>query len=142
MDGYFIEKFYNMFVYKILKKIFKLTKLNNFSSDFFEKKIHSLDRLKRLLKYSINTNKVKIDYIFSDYGINSGWVKIISKYNNFRPKIIHYPHSPQSYPLKKKFNTKYKLYGDILLIGREKDKIFFSNYIDKKKNLPRWNTEI
>ena len=130
---YFVENFYNLFFYKFLKKTFNFMNLNIFPIDFFEKKIHNLNRLKDLIKKKTNINNIEIDFIFSDYGVNSGWVKIITKYNNIRPKIIHYPHSPQSFYLKKKIVTKYKLYGDILLVGREKDKSFFSSYIDIKK---------
>lgn len=130
---YFVENFYNLFFFKVLKKTFNFMNLNIFSIDFFEKKIHDLNRLKDLIKKKTKIDNIEIDFIFSDYGINSGWVKIITKYNNLRPKIIHYPHSPQSFYLKKKIVTKYKLYGDILLVGREKDKSFFSNYINIKK---------
>ncbi|MDC3125769.1 hypothetical protein OA418_02910 [Candidatus Pelagibacter sp.] len=130
---YFIENFYDLFFYKILKKTFNLINLNIFPIDFFERKIHDLNRLKDLIKKKADINNIEIDFIFSDYGINSGWVKIITKYNVIRPKIIHYPHSPQSYYSKKKISTKYKLYGDILLVGREKDKSFFSNFINNKK---------
>ena len=130
---YFVENFYNLFFFKVLRKTFNFMNLNIFSIDFFEKKIHDLNRLKDLIKKKTKIDNIEIDFIFSDYGINSGWVKIITKYNNLRPKIIHYPHSPQSFYLKKKIVTKYKLYGDILLVGREKDKSFFSNYINIKK---------
>jgi len=130
---YYIENFYDLFFYKVLKKIFHFVNLNIFPIDFFERKIHNLNRLKDLIKKKTNIKNIEIDFIFSDYGINSGWVKIITKYHNIRPKIIHYPHSPQSFYLKKKIVTKYKLYGDFLLVGREKDKSFFSNFINIKK---------
>ena len=130
---FFIENFYDLFFYKVLKKTLNFMNLNIFPIDFFERKIHDLNRLKDLIKKKTNINNIEIDFIFSDYGINSGWVKIITKYNNTRPKIVHYPHSPQSFYSKKKIVTKYKLYGDILLVGREKDKSFFSNFISIKK---------
>ncbi|OUU27727.1 MAG: hypothetical protein CBB97_05695 [Candidatus Endolissoclinum sp. TMED37] len=130
---YFIENFYDLFFYKVLKKTLNFMNLNIFPIDFFERKIHDLNRLKDLIKKKTNINNIEIDFIFSDYGINSGWVKIITKYNNTRPKIVHYPHSPQSFYSKKKIVTKYKLYGDILLVGRKKDKSFFSNFISIKK---------
>ena len=130
---FFIENFYDLFFYKVLKKTLNFMNLNIFPIDFFERKIHDLNGLKDLIKKKTNINNIEIDFIFSDYGINSGWVKIITKYNNTRPKIVHYPHSPQSFYSKKKIVTKYKLYGDILLVGREKDKSFFSNFISIKK---------
>lgn len=148
--GYSIEKFYHLFLIKIIRKFFNLLNLKYFINDFFEKKIHGLSRLNGIIKKNVKNTNVKIDYIFSDFGINSGWVNIITKYSKFRPKIIHYPHSPQSYLLKKKFNPKYELYGDALLVGRNEDKFYFSNFINKKKiyasGIPKydkwWNKEI
>jgi len=150
INGYFIEKFSSLFLIKILRKFVNSVNFHFIMNDYFEKKIHSLKRLESIIKEITKIKNVKIDFIFSDYGINSGWVKIITKYNKLRPKIIHYPHSPQSYLLRKKFKPKYKLYGDALLVGRNEDKFFFSNYIDKKKihscGIPRyddwWNKQI
>ena len=147
---YFIEKYYDLFFLKLCRKILFHLNINYLTNDYFEKKLHGLQRLKKIFQFNYVYNNFSLNLIFSDFGVNSGWVKIITKYSKKRPKIIHYPHTPSPYNIKKKINNKYKLLGDNLLVGRKEDKIFFSNYIDKKKiitcNTPRyaksWNKKI
>ena len=147
---YFIEKFHNLFFSKLFRKILVHLNINHITNDYFEKKLHGLQRLKKIFQFHDAYKNFNLNLIFSDFGVNSGWVKIITKYSKKRPKIIHYPHTPSPYSTKKKIRPKYKLLGDILLVGRKEDKIFFSNYIDKKKiitcNTPRyaksWNKKI
>ena len=149
-DSYFIERFYNLFFYKLLRKAFNYLKIKHLSKDYFSKKIHSLDRLKKLIKSQNIKKNFSLDFILSEFGRDTGWIHIISKYSIKRPVIIHYPHSPSAYKKKKNINPRYKLYGDLLLVGREDDKMFFSALINKQKifacGIPRyaksWNEKI
>ena len=136
IDYYFVDKFQNLFFYKFFNKLLRIYSLNSSLGINLEKKIHNLKRLEDIVRDITNFNDVEIKYIFSDYGLNSSWVKIITKYEKKRPKIIHYPHSPQSYESKGNLIPRYKLLGDMLLVGRKKDELFFSNFIEKKKIYP------
>ena len=86
---YFIEKFYNLFFSKLFRKILVHLNINHLTNDYFEKKLHGLQRLKKIFQFHYAYKNFNLNLIFSDFGVNSGWVKIITKYSKKRPKIIH-----------------------------------------------------
>ena len=132
---FYIQKKYHFIIFKFFRYI--LHSIN----------ITSLTRIKKAINYRLHNpevliNKVKLNdlneikYIITEYGNFSIWIKNFYEIA-IRPKIIYFPSSPQIFLNKKKVNErKKKLYGDLLLNISDREKNFWSAFIDKKKIKP------
>ena len=129
-NDYHIEKKTNNFFWKLLRFFFSYFNIN---SDFFHEKIHDLDYIINKIKIKNNLPNVKIAILFSELGIYSGWVETYKKKKN-KPLIIHFPPNPNIYL--QKIDKKFKLSGDLCLIGSKKSITSIASIIDKKKIKP------
>lgn len=113
--------------WKFLRKIIYLLGFNkNFLYEKISNKINDFNFVKK--KFKIKNNP---EYIFSEFGINSGWVSSI-KNNKSKSLIIHHPSTPYVY-LNKPKAPKFALRGDALILGNKLSIDYFSKQIKKSK---------
>ena len=134
--NYYVESKLDNFFWKVLRKIssFFLNE-NNSIVNFLNFKIHGYDFLKKKIYNNINTESFKIDILFSESGVNSGWVASLKK-NKDRPFIVHYMPSPfiqWKSKLNKEYRAKWKLSGDILLLSSKEESYRWRNYIQNSR---------
>ncbi len=129
---FFIEKKKDNFVYKILFKFFAKIKQKKISN-FFIKKIYSLNFLKK--KLNINLHEVK--FIFLTYNNFSYWPNILKKIHN--SKIIRFPESQHVWNYNSKINNAKsriffynRLFADIVLLPTNSDFLRNSFFLNAK----------
>lgn len=117
-----IYNFLNKIQFKILRKIIPKKLVNN----SLYLKIHDIKFIKKKLMI-----KNKIDIILTEFGNFSYWLNAFKVKEN--SKIIHFPSTPSIYLSSKTGQQSKKLPGDYLLINSEKEKDYWSKFIDKKR---------
>ena len=131
-NSFFIEKKFDNFSFKLLKKLFNFFKVKRFD-DFLNSKIHGNEYLRKIIKKKIN-KEIFLEIIFSDFGESFSALDNLRSFNDNgkKPLIVNYPHTPIAYANEK--NKKpIALQGDLLILSRDKDKKYFSNCIKKSK---------
>ena len=114
-NQFYIETIYDNFIFKLVR--FFLKKLTHKNFKYLNEKINNIDILKK--KFLIKNKNYFFKYIFSESNYPNFWYET-AKNKKDKSLIIHYPHSPYIFFLKKKFKKTYNLHGDILLInGKE-----------------------
>ena len=136
--SYVFSKYEN-FVWKILNKIysnFKIEKLTPKLKDFLIFKVHNPNLVQNKVKKIFKKNNLKISFIFSEHGVNSGWVYSFKKLSGDHT-IVHFPSSPLIYGYKSKelAPPKSRLLGDYLLIGNKIENKIWSQKISHNKIL-------
>lgn len=143
--NFFIESRFNNFFWKFIRKIFFfiLGSHNRFSNNL-DSKIHNIFFLQKKVYSKLKKIDFDIKIVFSEFGLYSGWVGIISQLKQ-RPFLVHYPSTPMLGEYRKfKIKEKYKLRGDMLLLNTKRDLCNWGNYISKKRinvvGIPRHDT--
>jgi len=132
---FYIEKYFHRLLFKILKKINGFFKFNDIEI-YLNNKIQDVKIIENIINKNIYKNKYQLKIIFSDYGEHFLYLEKFKKKKKERPLIVHYPHSPVGRQKNTGVQSKVKLSGDLLLLGRKEDIFFFSNAINKKKIKP------
>ena len=132
---FYVFSKYENFIWRILNKIyfkFKIEKLTSKLKDFLIFNVHNPNLVKNKVKKIFKKNNLKISFIFSEHGVNSGWVHSFKKISGDHT-IVHFPSSPLIYGYNKKdlAPAKSRLLGDYLLIGNKLEKKIWS-----QKNTP------
>jgi hypothetical protein len=135
-DKYYIQKYLDNFIWKVLFKISKFIKIKDITfNKYLILKINNAKKLKIKLKKIFKVKDLKVKFIFSSFSKNSGWT--LSYKSIFKEsKLIHYPDSTWNYCLKNKNKIlphTFKLRGDILLLANKETIPFCKNLIDRKK---------
>jgi len=135
--GYYVEKKFDNFFWKGLRKIINpIYKKNVIINSFINKKIHDINFIEKKIFNILGLKNFEISIFFSEFGVYSGWVETIK--NNFkRPLIVHFPSHSSIFSKKKiKENQLRKvkmLSGDLLLLSTKREIARFENFISINK---------
>ena len=132
----YVQRRYDNFFWKIIASISRKIGLDKliYLKNFFYKKIHSIDYLKKKLKIFSD-----IDLVFAEYDCQSSWLKAFTEYKK-KPLIFNYPSSPLCFFQRKggefgrKFYSK-KLICDYVFLISQFDFNYWSKSISKEKML-------
>jgi hypothetical protein len=127
--GFFIDSIYSNFFWKLLRKFLTFL-IRKKTIIFLNKKIHNIIFLKKKL-FGKNFNK-DFKFVFSELNYPNGWIDSVLEKED-KTLIVHYPHSPYIFNLKKKIKSNHKLLGDLLLISSKRDTNMWKDFIDIKK---------
>ncbi len=127
-NDFHIEQKIDNFFWKILRKFHVLLTCKFKNS--LNNKIHNIKFIEKKIKENFKLKNPSVDLMFSEAGIYSGWVEACKSKLN-KPLIIHFPPNPNIFL--KKIHKKFKLSGDLFLIGSKKSIPAHSKLINPKK---------
>ena len=133
-NSFFIENIFNNFIYKSIRKIFKIIKIKNFD-EYLNCKINSTYFFEKIINRKLNTKNFNVEIIFSDFAESFSALKnlkTINKLKDKKPLIVHHPHTSMAYK-KEKNKLSVFLQGDVLLLNRKNDLYHFQDNIKRSK---------